>query len=451
VLARCAGDAPVLVVSSDQGRTFTRADADLSALDGDVGIAAASASAMCFAGGTFTCSTDGGKTWTAPARPQGVRWLIFQDAHTARAWDQDGMLWTTHDGGMHWSQTPIPGLNPTPALTVLPSSGPAQPAAAPVDLSFTGPDDGWLLASPEAASSPIEHTTDGGAHWSAVASIPALVEHIRFANDQVGYAYGGTQLWMTTDGGQHWAQQPGGAAALGTGDGNVIRIVPTPDGCAPPGCGYAAKTAPVGSTAWSSPVALPHPVGMSAGVQLVRTAGAAYALVTGHTAGGAGTATSALSRSTDGGATWTNLGEPCPQGPAEVDSIAVTAAPTGVLFVACSPRSDASAAQSVITSTDRGDQFVAAAQGSLPIVPWAAADSSHFCLSADTFDCTQDGGANLRRADHAVGGVSPLNGPGQVSWVGFQTAAVGHALDADGMQLWTTRDGGLTWTATPLG
>ena len=35
------------------------------------------------------------------------------------------------------------------------------------------------------------------------------VEHIRFANDKVGYAYSSSALFMTLDGGADWVQQPG--------------------------------------------------------------------------------------------------------------------------------------------------------------------------------------------------------------------------------------------------
>ena len=42
------------------------------------------------------------------------------------------------------------------------------------------------------------------------------VQHIRFATDQIGYAFGPHALLMTTDGGLDWTPQSGGADALET-------------------------------------------------------------------------------------------------------------------------------------------------------------------------------------------------------------------------------------------
>ena len=49
------------------------------------------------------------------------------------------------------------------------------------------------------------------------------MQHIRFANQSIGYAYGPDALYMTTDGGTNWVRQAGmGADALETLSGNVV-------------------------------------------------------------------------------------------------------------------------------------------------------------------------------------------------------------------------------------
>ena len=102
-------------------------------------------------------------------------------------------------------------------------------------------------------------TTDGGVTWHGMkpppsANVPMLVcedpciQDIRFATDQIGYAYGPSAFFMTTDGGVTWQRAPGGADALETLDGNVIRVVDQVGGGCVPGCDYNVETAPIGST-----------------------------------------------------------------------------------------------------------------------------------------------------------------------------------------------------------
>src|SRR6185437_4991708 len=155
----------------------------------------------------------------------------------------------------------VDGVNPNELLTHV----------RVLDLTFVSDTEGWALATADCldptstapACPAMLHTTNAGTSWTAVPNPPAnvpinsscaepCIQHIRFATDRIGYAYGSTTLLMTIDGGKSWSRQPGGADALETLDGNVIRVSTQ---CLP-GCPYRVQTAPIGSSSWHS-VALP--------------------------------------------------------------------------------------------------------------------------------------------------------------------------------------------------
>ncbi|MEO8888534.1 MAG: hypothetical protein ABI301_06295, partial [Jatrophihabitantaceae bacterium] len=250
-------------------------------------------------------------------------------------------------------------VTPSPTTTVLvQNSTQLLTHVRVLDLTFVSNTEGWALATADCldptATAPacpaMLHTTNAGTSWTTVPNPPAnvpidsscaepCIQHIRFATDRIGYAFGPSTLLMTTDGGASWKAQTGGADALETLDGNVIRVVHQGQGC-PPGCVYGVQTAPIGSTAWK-PVRLPAATssGMSVGVSLTRTGSSAYLAVFGHTSGGGSNARTNLYRSTDDGASWTNGGEPCSSvGGAEVDSTQLTSGADGSVTVLCSRR-----------------------------------------------------------------------------------------------------------------
>src|SRR5258708_7296505 len=100
-----------------------------------------------------------------------------------------------------WTSTSIP----LGALTIAPDAG------ATTSLSFTGPDNGWLLVGEQITHSgfgELLRTTDGGATWTLQAgqrTLPA-VGAIHFLTPQVGYLDEDmTGAWWTTrDAGQSW-------------------------------------------------------------------------------------------------------------------------------------------------------------------------------------------------------------------------------------------------------
>lgn len=358
-----------------------------------------------------------------------------------------------------------------------PSIGPQAPAPSPhrangtadagtlrgvriLDLTFAGVDDGWALASADCIHgsgrcTALLRSTDGRSWHStpgAAFNVPGVqgcadpcVSHLRFANDSVGYAFGPQALLMTTDGGRTWTREPGGADALETLDGNVIRV--TDPGDCVPGCPYSVQLAPIGSTSWHT-VSLP---GQPGGVaQLVRTGNVAALQVYGNPAGGAPAPLTTLFTSRDDGAHWTNRGEPCPQqrpssaNPhGEIDSSRITSASDGSLTVLCTPRVE-SGPQFTATSTDGGAHFAAGdrrALGAAGVAALAAASRKIILVSSDDTYRSADGGQHFARL-----GANSGSSPGPSRWLGFESASVGHAISRDGRTIWTTRDAGQAWT-----
>lgn len=340
------------------------------------------------------------------------------------------------------TMAPLSRATSSALTSTTPAAGSIPKGFRVADLTFVGTQQGWAIGGkcatdPSQGCSALLSTPDGGEHWDSVGSLPPGVEHIRFANDLTGYAYGPNALYMTTDGGANWGhRQSGGADALETLSGNVIRV--TDQGNCPPGCSYQVLTAPVGSEQWQK-AQLP---GSTSGdsVLLSRTGDAAYLLIQQHPAGGAGSQQPTLLASPDNGRTWNKLNTPCPQDSGEVDASLMTTADDGSVTLLCTPRGG-SGSQFTVTSTNGGTGFATGPRGALgKNVVWAlgAASASVLLVSADDTYRSPDGGKSW----HRLG----AGRPGQLSWIGFENASVGRAISRDGHTIWTTYDAGQSWT-----
>lgn len=343
-----------------------------------------------------------------------------------------------------------PAPTPTVSATVSPSQTTNPPNNAvglsnfvATDLTFVGTDNGWALGTADclrgSGTCPaMVRTTDGGKSWHSMPNPPGGVTGIRFATDQIGYAYSASVLEMTTDGGQSWQTESGGAVALETLDNNVIRVQAVPPGGCPPGCVWTISTAPLGSASWT-PAPLPGGGYPGDGLTLARTGHFAYLLSYGHTAGGAGLATSVMFRSADDGATWSRVGEPCPQSRrSETDSVALAAAPGGITAL-CQLR-QAGAGPDFLAKSADGVQF-AATGGTVPQfgADVLAGDPSTVLVAAGSGAYrSTDGGASWDRIPEIAG---------DVSFVGFESPTLGRIVTDGGRTIWTTRDGGAHWSA----
>jgi photosystem II stability/assembly factor-like uncharacterized protein len=322
-----------------------------------------------------------------------------------------------------------------------------------LDLTFAGLDDGWALATADCINGsgrcPAVLRTHDGSHWQSAPlvdfNVPGqtggcadpCVANLRFGTDDIGYAFGPTALLMTSDGGLHWTQQPGGALFLETLNQNVMRVTSPHTGCPGP-CDIRVQTAALGSSSWTTRLG---PVNTSGGVEFARGGDDAYLLLTGHVAGGAQNATSTLYRSADNGATWIRGGEPCPQLDTEDDSSAIAAAADGRVSVLCTQRG-ATNNQWIATSTDHGAHFTAQ-PGRIPSYadrltgdPTTVLLATGHALARST-----DGGNSWSSGPHLISGVS---------FAGFESSQVGRVVAAHGTEIWTTRDGGRTWTEVPF-
>jgi photosystem II stability/assembly factor-like uncharacterized protein len=363
------------------------------------------------------------------------------------------------------SPTILQSAAPT-GLPSAPTSAPSTTPSTPIsldtstlhgvdilDLTFAGVDDGWALASANCVTgsgrcTALLRTTDGKT-WKSmpgaafrVAGVQncadPCVTSIRFADDKTGYAFGPTALFMTTDGGRNWTRQPGGAQFLETLDSNVVRVVAdSPSGCPGP-CNVRVQTAAIGSTSWTT--AQLRPGGVSASSLAFSRGGSdAYVLAEANPAGGASNETSTLYRSTDDGRTWKAAGEPCPQlQSAEVDSTAIAAAPGGRAAVLCRTR-QAPQRYFVATSTDHGATFA----GQPGTTPPATAEQ----LTGDPTTVLVTAGSGLSRSPDGGNTWQRVPGvTGQITFVGFESDQVGRAVGDSGRAIWTTRDGGVTWS-----
>ncbi|SHG02690.1 Uncharacterized protein SAMN05443575_1165 [Jatrophihabitans endophyticus] len=319
-----------------------------------------------------------------------------------------------------------------------------------VDITFTGPDDGWGIASADCLRTSgrctaLLRTTDGGKVWQSRPNTPfhvagvndcsaPCVEHVRFATDDIGYAFGPNALFLTRDGARSWTRLVGGAVAMETLDGNVIRVRSDQATC-PPACRGTVQYAGVGATTWRT-VSLPGSATPGDDAVLSRSGTHAYLL-----APGSG---STLWTSSDDGRSWTDRGEPCPQRGGEVDSRTLATAADGSVVVACRVRG--SGTQAVAVSTDGGASFRAgkAVLGAGGIRALAAASADTVLVSSDETYRSTDGGRSFDRLGAA-------GTPGSASYLGFGSATAGHAIAADGRTVFTTADAGRSWSAVRFG
>lgn len=348
-----------------------------------------------------------------------------------------------HEAGTHAAVSPTtqppPTARPSSAPTTLSQHGPVLPIFGGVaglrgfratDTTYFGDWDAWALGAARCRTGSAQTcpalaaTTDGGSSWhreslpSGISSpgtpdatcAAGCVRGVRFANDHTGYLFGPRTFFMTD--GHGWAQQPGGAVAVETLDNTVVRVSLADDTCTGE-CRYEVSYSAVGATTWTAAGGLPALTGD--GVQLVRAKGVSYLLV--RTASGG-----RLYRSRSGGATWTAV-----PGCSELRSVALG---RGSLDLLCANQlvvgADSPLSHRVDLPGGSGMQVSAVGPGTL----FAAGDALYR---------STDGGATWQVVlDHPS---DPASGP-----PGFQSETLGRWLTDGGRVIWTTTDGGRSWS-----
>ncbi len=339
------------------------------------------------------------------------------------------------------------------------------------DLSWISTTEGWAMASQPCAAGlcvRVAHTTDGGANWEPLPEPPALIQggfvncskavcvsHIRFASSTIGYLFG-PELLMTTNGGHTWQVQHGpNVETLKVSSDKVFRIAYSQEGCPGP-CEPILQEAVPGSTSWRTlinPLTSPD---RSASAQIVSSGSTIVVALYGSPAGPV-LAQAVVYRSTDNGASWQSISDPCsglgPGGKGqEEDLIDLAAAPQGFFAGLCSPHSGF--ATFVVSSDNAGQTWKIA--GVLPktqdLTQIAAASSSVIAVCTGATGgsgafttqilVSTDGGQHWTTAAMETQQITQLGVP---AWLGFETPMVGRWIGGP-HSLWSTNDGGLHWT-----
>jgi photosystem II stability/assembly factor-like uncharacterized protein len=339
------------------------------------------------------------------------------------------------------------------------------------DLSWISNTHGWALVGQsqcETCSSPVLTTTNGGASWTQVGSLPSIkcgatcgangpgASHIRFANADDGYAFD-PDLFVTTDQGRSWSQEKGPqVTALEIVGSNVIRLSFSHSGCPGP-CDVSVDEATVGSLSWRQLFAVPMQ-GDSDAVQLVRQGpDDVYVAVFQNPAGGAQSAQTFLYLSHDGGTTWNPRSDPCGySGPAENDTVSMAAAPGGVLAALCITRIG-TGPDFVTVSSNGGTTFAATAplpaENDYHLIAVTSADDIFVATALDSgsrqfLEASSDGGSRWARV--ANGGLpDPALASFDPGFLGFESSNVGRWVGSL-KDIWTTTDGGARWLSSPI-
>ena len=353
------------------------------------------------------------------------------------------------------------------AAPAMPAAGSAPRGFQAADLSWISEDQGWALGVEPGCNgqrcATLLETTDGGTQWVTVTDLHAClleaapvgcpagttqVSSIRFANPDLGYAFsadGGPAL-ATANGGLTWSLLPGReVSAIKVASGTAVRASFSKGGCPGP-CDWSIDQAVVGGSQWRTLLTPPADVNHDRVVLLHQGPEYLYVAFLGAPQAGAGTDPAQLFISTDAGASWTELPDPCGQLRPGLVAAMLSSAPGGVLAALCAPRSG-SGPQFVTVSTDAGANF-----GTLLALPAAAGRYTELAVvtpqavfaaeSGRQLVGTVNGGRTWRvLARGGASGAAPVP-----VFLGFESPNVGRWVALDGM-LWTTVDGGSSWHA----
>jgi len=332
-------------------------------------------------------------------------------------------------------------------------------------MTFVSDDQGFALGRKRCGAAycaELLATSNGGTSWHRLAAptrtlggvystCPAqspCVSQIRFATPELGYAFD-PQLYVTTNGGSTWHRVTGkSVTSLEAADGNAVRVASKGEGCS--GMPYQVQQAAVGTADWHTLTApkiimICPPVLYRQGTRLVL---AGY----GNPAGGV-RATAQVARSANDGASWKIGPDQC--GGTDGYASTVALAPPNALVMLCQhqrPEKNGTFRPAFVRiSTDGGsafgpDQTVSAPTGRPGEIlgyQLAAASPSRLLVAVTSthgsrIELSQDGGRTWTTT------LTP-NGTGNVLLVGYEDADTARVAQGD--LVWTTRNGGRSWTA----
>jgi photosystem II stability/assembly factor-like uncharacterized protein len=375
-----------------------------------------------------------------------------------------------------------PSSTTTPTLNSCEEPAAAVPTLAGFQVSswtFISPDDGWALGTKAAGDglgcAVIAHTSKGGSSWSPAPSLSgsgtapfpveasegaqcptdSCVSGLRFANASDGYAFG-PDFYTTNNGGVTWRQSSAPTVvALEAADDHVVRVV-SPCGAGDQ-CNMLVQSSIAGTKTWTT---LDAP--QEQWDHLVLVGPATIYLAGTPPDGFPGTD---LWRSTNGGVTWSQLGNPCaevpllnPGGPSTTEGRGQGIAAFGTaLAVACvsgqiAPQ-QAGYEQGVVLSDDGGDSFGQFLP--IPHLPGLDCGSGVVGIALTSPDTVVVVGSEGGVQTSVNGGktwattipqLTDYGGQTAAGPIGFENSSTGHVVTPSDT-FWTTSNGGETWSA----
>lgn len=365
-------------------------------------------------------------------------------------------------GASHSAATVSPG--PAGAAPAGPS---APPGFEPLSFTAISTTHWWVLGTVPCGDRDcpgLVTTTDGGASFASLPAPggrfgpglnrPPAAANIRFAGPSDGWAFG-PALYATHDGGRHWTAipMPGQVIELEPGLGAVYAVVSPPaPACARTG---SCSTSPPAPGLWraapSSDRWAPDPAAGGVSGGLAVHGRSVWVLDTMRTSDGPAAGTGLL-HSADGGGHFALE-------PGTIPGIGCTYSPVSdaVLWAYCSGGHFMFAYR----SADAGTHFAGAApgQGSRTTPDGYPNGSGLVAASAVTAVAASNlaGGPLIRSTDAGATWSAvqpPPDSRGSWSLIGFTTPEVGYAFwvraaaayAARSARLWSTADGGATWS-----
>ena len=367
----------------------------------------------------------------------------------------------------HGTHSPSPS-HPTGSPTV-----PTRKDFTAADVAFTDPSTGWALGDGPCRGSartncPQLLATTDGQNWHALHVPHGLVstrnsascgtngtiqgpcvDHVLFADRSDGYLWSLHEFYWTADGGRQWHREPHapahtGATELVLAGNTVLRMRPIADCSA--GCRGVLQAAQVGTGTWHS--VTPAPAGLF--TSQLQVAGGAVYFLAGDDATHAG---SGIYRTTDGGAHWQHVAaRPCGAGSSGAGSepssriAAIAAGPDGTLAAQCERGRGTVRVAPAGSTTFGADQPLPGSNRETPYL-WGATSAQRL----DDFNYLN--GERLQLWSSADGGATWTKGPVVAASVMTPqlvassvggTSAFGYV--ASRSHVWVTADGGQTWT-----
>lgn len=309
---------------------------------------------------------------------------------------------------------------------------------------------GWALVRRPCGTTvcpELRETTDGGRTWTSLPTPDGTFSGVRFATPKIGWLFG-PALFETRDGGDTWTRTPSDTVEDVEATGGAAMRLTTPDRDCGTGCPYFVDREGATPAGWTRLSV--GPVDQS--TQLLLQGPDTYAASFPNFAAAS---QAVLHISHDAGKTWTTVQDPCERGNRLYRTASASAAPGGVLVVLCLSVTPPAAA--IRVSRDGGATFGPVRD--LPKVPVAAqspvaAGSASTVAVAYSDDHTygvivsNDGGNTWHTTLRPT--AAPTRATSFAPSLGWQDAKTARVSFNTG-DIWTTRDGGRSWTRDRAG